>query len=69
MGVRPEFEPGVPLTPAELPALAGRLREYASTSARCDAGLYQVLMRGAAWLEAAGPALERQARPWWRRLV
>lgn len=65
MSVRPEFDPAVPLDVEELPALAFRLREYATTCATFDAGLYQVLMRGAKWLDRATPVLKRQARPWW----
>lgn len=66
MSVRPEFEPGVPLEPAELPAFIARLRAYAEAS-QLDRGIYQLLTRSADWLERARPLLER--RGWWARIA
>jgi hypothetical protein len=64
--IRPEYEPDVPLDPAELTAFIVRLHKYVETS-QLDQGLCQMLRRSAAWLERARPLLERQGRPWWRR--
>jgi hypothetical protein len=66
MAVRPEYEPTVPLNLEELAAFIARVRTYAEASS-LDAGLYQVLIRSASWLERARPLLERQGRPWWGR--
>ena len=51
-----------PLSIEELAELPARMRAYAGASATFDAGLYQLLMRGALWLERARPLLEREAR-------